>query len=49
MLSLLIFIPIVVAIAIVLMGDKHAGKAYGLALLASLFVFAFAAALKNKY
>ena len=42
MLSLLIFIPIVVAIAIVLMGDKHAGKAYGLALLASLFVFAFA-------
>ena len=41
MLSLLIFIPIVVAIAIVLMGDKHAGKAYGLALLASLFVFAF--------
>ena len=24
------------------MGDKHAGKAYGLALLASLFVFAFA-------
>ena len=42
MLSLLIFIPIVVAIAIVLMGDKHAGKAYGLALLASLFGFAFA-------
>ena len=42
MLSLLIFIPIVVAIAIVLMGDKHAGKAYGLALLASLFVFACA-------
>ncbi len=42
MLSLLIFIPIVVAIAIVLMGDKHAGKAYGLALLASLIVFAFA-------
>ena len=42
MLSLLIFIPIVVAITIVLMGDKHAGKAYGLALLASLFVFAFA-------
>jgi len=42
MLSLLIFIPIVIAIAIVLMGDKHAGKAYGLALLASLFVFAFA-------
>ena len=42
MLSLLIFIPIVVAIAIVLMGDKHAGKAYGLALLASLFVFALA-------
>ena len=42
MLSLLIFIPIVVAIAIVLMGDKHAGKAYGLALLASLLVFAFA-------
>jgi NADH-quinone oxidoreductase subunit M len=42
MLSLLIFIPIVVAIAIVLMGDKHAGKAYGLALLASLFVLAFA-------
>ena len=42
MLSLLIFIPIVVAIAIVLMGDKHAGKAYWLALLASLFVFAFA-------
>ena len=41
MLSLLIFIPIVVAIAIVLMGDKHAGKAYGLALLASLIVFAF--------
>ncbi len=42
MLSLLIFIPIVVAIAIVLMGDKHAGKAYGLALLASFIVFAFA-------
>ena len=42
MLSLLIFIPIVVAIAIVLMGDKHAGKAYGLALLASLFVFTLA-------
>lgn len=42
MLSLLIFIPIVVAIAIVLMGDKHAGKAYGLALLASLIVFVFA-------
>ena len=42
MLSLLIFIPIVIAIAIVLMGDKHAGKAYGLALLASLFVFALA-------
>jgi len=42
MLSLLIFIPIVIAIAIVLMGDKHAGKAYGMALLASLFVFAFA-------
>ena len=42
MLSLLIFIPIVIAIAIVLMGDKHAGKAYGLALLASLFVFACA-------
>ena len=42
MLSLLIFIPIVVAIAIVLMGDNHAGKAYGLALLASLFVFACA-------
>ena len=42
MLSLLIFIPIVIAIVIVLMGDKHAGKAYGLALLASLFVFAFA-------
>ena len=41
MLSLLIFIPIVVAIASVLMGDKHAGKAYGLALLASLIVFAF--------
>ena len=42
MLSLLIFTPIVVAIAIVLMGDKQAGKAYGLALLASLLVFAFA-------
>ena len=41
LLSLLIFTPIVVAIAIVLMGDKQAGKAYGLALLASLFVFAF--------
>ena len=42
LLSLLIFTPIVVAIAIVLMGDKQAGKAYWLALLASLLVFAFA-------
>ena len=49
MLSLLIFIPIVVAIAIVLMGDKHAGKAYGLALLASLFVFAFALFVGTKF
>ena len=42
LLSLLIFTPIVVAITIVLMGDKQADKAYGLALLASLLVFAFA-------
>ena len=49
MLSLLIFIPIVVAIAIVLIGDKHAGKAYGLALLASLFVFAFALFVGTKF
>ena len=49
MLSLLIFIPIVVAIAIVLMGDKHAGKAYGLALLASLFVFAFTLFVGTKF
>ena len=41
MLSLLIFTPIFTAIAITLMGDKQAGKAYGLALLASLLVFAF--------
>ena len=49
MLSLLIFIPIAVAIAIVLIGDKHAGKAYGLALLASLFVFAFALFVGTKF
>ena len=49
MLSLLIFTPIVVAIAIVLMGDKHAGKAYGLALLASLFVFVLALCVGIKF
>ena len=49
MLSLLIFIPILVAIAIVLMGDKHAGKAYGLALLASLFVFVLALCVGIKF
>ena len=49
MLSLLIFTPIFTAIAIVLMGEKQAGKAYGLALLASLFVFVLALCVGIKF
>ena len=49
MLSLLIFTPIFTAIAIALMGEKQAGKAYGLALLASLFVFVLALCVGIKF
>ena len=49
MLSLLIFTPIFTAIAIALMGEKQAGKAYVLALLASLFVFVLALCVGIKF
>ena len=49
MLSLLIFTPIFTAIAIALMGEKQAGKAYYLALLASLFVFVLALCVGIKF
>ena len=49
MLSLLIFTPIFTAIAIALMGEKQAGKAYYLALLASLFVFVLALCMGIKF
>ena len=49
MLSLLIFTPIFTAIAIALMGEKQAEKAYYLALLASLFVFVLALCVGIKF
>ena len=42
MLSIIIFTPILVAIAVALIGDKREGPTYWLSLLSSIFVFALA-------